>query len=130
MDGKPNPSVTSRKENGQLIVTPAGDWTIESVGELVREMRKIERANDHGKTVLDLSQLGKLDTAGAFLLSRSVYQCRTPDADWHFRGYHATARELLGDVVQNSGECVPDVNTSRFGFVRAAERIGVGLEGA
>ncbi|MEE2566983.1 ABC transporter permease [Hyphobacterium marinum] len=130
MNGHPKPAVMTRKEGGQLIVEPSGDWTVETIGDVVSRLRELERGSEHGRTVIDLSALGRLDTAGAYLLGRAVYRCETPSADWHFRGAHPSGRELIQEALASARDCGPEIDTSRYGFVRAAERIGMGLEGA
>lgn len=127
MDREPRAIFAAHKENGQTIVSPQGDWTVESIGEIVADIRQIERHVDHGKVVIDLSGLDRIDTAGAYLLGRTIYQCATPDADWHFRGNHPVARNLIHETISRAMNCLPEVDEGRFGFVRAAERVGLGL---
>lgn len=130
MNDPREPAVTTRKDGGQTIVTPSGDWTVQTIGSVVAQIRELERGNEHGRTIIDLSGIDRIDTAGAYLLGRSVYRCDTPEADRHFRGQHPSARELIQEALENARDCGPDINTNRYGFVRAAERIGIGLEAA
>ncbi|WP_420433402.1 MlaE family lipid ABC transporter permease subunit [Hyphobacterium sp.] len=120
--------INVREEGRQIIVTPHGDWVISNVTPVYREIERIESSYDAGLVVIDVSQVGRIDTAGAFLLGRTIQQCASPAADWHFRGQHPTAKRLIIELIERAIDCEPDAPEERYGFVRAFERIGAGLE--
>ena len=117
-----------RHDDRQVIVVPAGDWVIQTIAAVYSEVERIESEFDAGTVVLDLSELSRIDTSGAFLLGRTVHQCATPTAAWHFRGDHPTARRLIEEILERAIDCEPDEPVERYGFVRAFERVGAGLE--
>jgi phospholipid/cholesterol/gamma-HCH transport system permease protein len=101
---------------------------ISDITPVYREIERIESSYDAGLVVIDTSEIGRIDTAGAFLLGRTIQQCSTPTADWHFRGEHRTAKRLIIELIERAIDCEPDAPEERYGFVRAFERIGAGLE--
>jgi phospholipid/cholesterol/gamma-HCH transport system permease protein len=120
--------INIRQEGQHVIVEAIGDWVIDAVTPVYAEIERIESEYDAGRVVIDISRLGQIDTTGAFLLGRTVYQCASPNADWHFRGEHASARRLIGEILERVIDCEPDEPENRYGFVRAFERIGAGLD--
>jgi len=120
--------INVRKEGRQIIVEAIGDWVIQSIAAVYSEIERIESEFDAGLVIIDVGRLGRIDTSGAFLLGRTVHQCATPNADWHYRGEHAAARQLIGEILERVIDCEPDAPEERYGFVRAFERIGAGLE--
>lgn len=128
MPPAPIAEINVSKEGRQIIVEPIGDWVIQSIAAIYSEIERIESEYDAGLVIIDVSRLGRIDTSGAFLLGRTVHQCATPNADWHYRGDHVAARRLIGEILERVIDCEPDPATERYGFVRAFERIGAGLE--
>jgi phospholipid/cholesterol/gamma-HCH transport system permease protein len=117
------------REDGQYVVVEAGgDWVINAIGDVYGEIVRVESDYDASRVVIDLTHLGRIDTSGAYLLGRTVQQCGNPNADWHYRGEHKTARRLIAELIERAITCEPDRPEGRYGFVRAFERIGAGLE--
>jgi phospholipid/cholesterol/gamma-HCH transport system permease protein len=58
-------------ENGATRVAFSGQWTIRAGGGLESAARKVDDLPEAGAAVLDLSRLDGLDTAGAWVISRS-----------------------------------------------------------
>ena len=126
-------SLTTRTEGGKLIVEPRGDWRVSTIGAFDRPLARIEADYDPGNLVIDLSYLGRIDTAGAYLLGRTLRRCGDPDGDWHYVGQHDTARRLMAEMrftgdrhrslrrtASRRPTTVPDVRRT----VRAAMRSG------
>lgn len=120
--------INVREEGQRIVVEPVGDWVVHTIASIYSEVERLESGYDAGLIVIDLGRLGRIDTSGAFLLGRIVHQCGTPNADWHYRGDHPTARRLIGEILERVIDCDPDLPEERYGFVRAFERIGKGLE--
>lgn len=121
-------SIAIRESGQQVILEPQGDWVIGTITKVYRDIERVESSYDAGRVVIDVTGIGRIDTTGAFLLGRTVQQCGTPNADWHYTGTHGTARRLIGEIVERVIDCEPDPPEERYGFVRAFERIGAGLE--
>ncbi len=62
--------VKSTIEGERLIVSAGGDWTVDGVGALDREMRNLAGSGST-RVTLDTSGIASLDTAGAWLLYRA-----------------------------------------------------------
>ncbi|WP_022700023.1 ABC transporter permease [Oceanicaulis alexandrii] len=121
------PGLTTRHEGARLVLEPRGDWLIEKVGRFNRQLKRIETETDPQDLVIDLTQLGRIDTAGAYLLGRTLSRCGEPDADWHFIGSHETARRLMGEMRERLADCPVHEETPR-GVVATFARIGAGVE--
>ena len=65
------PTAEIAAENGGARVAYGGQWTIEAGGRLEAAARAVDALPEAGEAVLDLSRLDGLDTAGAWVISRS-----------------------------------------------------------
>lgn len=119
--------LTTRQDGARLILEPRGDWLMETVGRFDRRLRRIESETDPKDLVIDLSGLGRIDTAGAYLLGRTLSRCNEPDADRHFTGEHETARRMMAEMLERLADC-PEEETSSRGLVSTLARIGAGVE--
>lgn len=105
------------------VLCPRGPWTVATVGAHDRRLRKLESDTDPDDIVLDLSELGRLDTAGAYLLGRTLHEAEDPDHDRHFRGEHPVARRLIRETHARFTPC-PSEEEAGPGFIAVFERIG------
>ncbi len=93
-------------DNGRVLVVQ-GDWTINTIGKFEQGLRDL--APDGPPITVDVSALGVLDTAGAYLIDRSVRQsCEEGSADFSLIGEHDTALALLQQARENSAACERD----------------------
>lgn len=113
--------------DGRTVLTPTGDWTVETIGGCDRAMRQVESRAEADSIAIDFSELGRIDTAGAYLLGRPLRAASEPDADTHFRGDHPTARRLIQEARERFTPGAPD-ESSGPGLLTVFERIGSGLE--
>jgi len=65
------PTADIAAENGATRVAYGGQWTILAGGRLEAAARSVDDLPEAGEAVLDLSRLDGLDTAGAWVISRS-----------------------------------------------------------
>ena len=119
--------LTTRQDGARLVLEPRGDWLMETVGRFDRRLRRIESETDPKDLVIDLSGLGRIDTAGAYLLGRTLSRCNAPEADRHFTGEHETARRMMAEMLVRLADC-PEEETSSRGLVSTLARIGAGVE--
>lgn len=72
------PAVAAQTDNGVMRIVLTGNWTTHRVGPIDREMRQLEASNGFQKAEIDLSQMGRMDTAGAWMLDRlaTAFQSR------------------------------------------------------
>lgn len=121
--------LTVREDGGRTVLEPHGDWLVDTIGIQDGAIRSVEEHTEPGNIVIDLSGLGRIDTAGAYLLGRATRRCSEPDGDVHYIGEHPTARRLMEEVRERSTVCQPEREPA-FGFMSAMARIGAGLEAA
>ena len=119
--------VVVRQDGAKTVVELFGDWTVETIGASDGALRRVEETTAPGDIVIDLTRLGRIDTAGAFIIGRVTRRCGEPDGDFHFIGDHPTARRLIEEVRARTTVCA-DEPPSTFGFGKALGRIGAGLE--
>lgn len=121
--------LTSRTDGELTIVEPQGDWLIGEIGRFDAPLRRIEETCEPANIRIDLSGLGRMDTAGAYLLGRTVRRCGDPDGDWHYLGDNPDARSLMADMRKRLAEC-PVEDEDSGGFMAVMARIGRGVEEA
>lgn len=93
-----NIDFTASEEDGHLVITPTGDWTVHTIGDINKRLRGLEPIER--ELVLDLSDLGQIDTAGAYILDRTLRNSRSVNLELAMRGGQARARSLLSQVHQ------------------------------
>ena len=121
--------LTTREEDGKIIVEPRGDWIVETIGRFDTRLRRIEEGHAPGDIIIDLSFLGRIDTSGAYLLGRTLRRCGDPDGDWHYVGDHGAARRLMAEMRRRLAHCPPGEEDGG-GLVAVMARVGKGLEDA
>jgi len=115
------PSATLDTSSQPPCLRIAGDWTLAHYASLKRDSERL-RTQHSADTVADLSQLGRLDTAGASLLAELLGAERLsrcthdlPDA----------SRALLKNVYQSVQDyCIPVKEPERNVLMLLLERIG------
>ncbi|EKT4521294.1 MlaE family lipid ABC transporter permease subunit [Pseudomonas putida] len=121
MEPMTTPSATLDTSSQPACLRIAGDWTLAHYAELKRESDQL-RTQYGDDAIADLSQLGRLDTAGASLLaellgSERLSRCTSelPDA----------SRALLKNVYCSVQDyCVPVKEPERHVLLLLLERIG------
>jgi phospholipid/cholesterol/gamma-HCH transport system permease protein len=98
----------------------AGDWTAESLGQAGD--RLAELLIHTNAVTLDLSHIGRCDTAGALAVVRAIEGCKTAGT---LRAKPDLVRLL--DLVHNATQAEPGPPHRRRGFMDLVERIGAGV---
>ena len=121
MEPMTTPSATLDTSSQPACLRITGDWTLAHYASLKRESEKL-RAQYTADTVADLSQLGRLDTAGASLLAELL------GAERLSRCTHdlpEASRALLKNVYQSVQDyCIPVKEPERNVLMLLLERIG------
>ncbi len=122
------PSFTLRRENDRHVIALAGDWTVAGLGRVDAALRALDLHKD--RPVIDVGALGRFDTAGAFVIDRTVREnCDLEDPPQELIGTHPTAAQLLAEVRAAAEPC--ETGGSRLGGVLPLlERTGSGLVSA
>lgn len=110
--------------DGRNVLVVEGDWTIDTIGRLEKDL--VALPSLHQDISVDVSNLGALDTAGAFLIARTVSEIEA-EAPEHIDliGGHPQA-ETLFRLVQTAFEPGEDAKPYRFSVIDLLARIGEG----
>jgi len=122
------PSFSLREEDGRTILAVVGDWTVASIGKIDAALRKAEppATIEH----LDVQDLGQLDTAGAFLIDRTMRDsCDVGDPPLTLIGEHENVSELIAQMRAVAEGCEPEAQPPQ-GFTYMLERLGRGSNDA
>ncbi|MEL6324202.1 MAG: ABC transporter permease, partial [Pseudomonadota bacterium] len=110
-----------RQEEGRLIIAPTGDWTVHTVGTIDARLRSVP--TNGSPPLLDVSGLGEIDTAGAYVLDRTVQADCSDKSVVELVGEHQSADRLLERVRQSRDECPVELGPSA-GFQAWLSRVG------
>lgn len=122
------PTVESHAENGVLRVVLSGNWTTHRVGPVDRQMRALESQKGVERVEIDVSQMGRMDTAGAWMLERLTSAFEARDIKTSVTGASKEDTILL-DAVEPAAEIKEDTAKPPrpFFVIRWLEAIGRGV---
>jgi len=92
-------------DDGRHVLSVAGEWTVWTVDQVEEQLRKTKVQHD---AILDVSELGKIDTSGAYLIDRALGALEGIDDPIEIRGQHPSIERLLGKVRKASPAAPPD----------------------
>ncbi|MBU2148245.1 MAG: ABC transporter permease [Alphaproteobacteria bacterium] len=98
-----DPKVSVHDSDGHLTCALSGNWTTRRVARVDRTMRDIADKLATGGLVLDLSGIGRMDTAGAWLIERLIVDARARGVETRLEGQNEVATILL-DAVREAAE--------------------------
>ena len=125
------PQIVVTEGGGVREVALSGVWTTRTVAELDAELRELETAKDGGKIRLDLSGVGKMDTAGAWIVERFLAASAARGMEIELTGPSEAVSTLLSAVHEAANENEPAPETaSGFGILGVFEAIGRAMYGA
>ncbi|MEM0986190.1 MAG: ABC transporter permease [Pseudomonadota bacterium] len=118
------PSFFERADGDRRILSVSGDWTVQTVANVDKGLRQVDAGQ--GGLVLDVTDLGAIDTAGAFVLDRTLREnpCEIGGV-LDLIGEHPSAEALIQQVRRVSEGCERPRQPS--GFVNLFERTGRGF---
>ena len=106
------------------VLRVSGDWTVATVQEVDDALRELRPP---APVRLDVTELGRLDTAGAFVLDRTLRAAMPgTEAAAEFIGDHPAARSLIAQVHAVSAPTPPPAVRSG-GVMAMLERTGEGF---
>lgn len=128
--GRPEdgPVVASRQEGGVLFVDLSGIWSTRRVGKVDAQMRALEAAHGVDRVEIDVSSIGRMDTAGAWLLERLAQTYRDRKVEVVVTGANKDESILL-EAVEPAAESRDDDKPERqpFILIRMLESVGRGV---
>lgn len=78
------------RRDGRAVLVPRGDWTVRTLAAVEAAVEAAPEGGD-----VDLSDLGRIDTAGAFLLAQAIGAAPADALDARLIGDHVAARRLI-----------------------------------
>lgn len=121
------PRLTVSEADGRAVLQPSGDWLIETIGQMDRQMRAVEQQHSAKQISLDVSGLGRIDTSGAYLLGRGLRQGDDTIPESSITGEHPAAARLIREVHKRMDHCPPE-ESSGWGLKTLLERVGAGTQ--
>ncbi|MEM7768507.1 MAG: ABC transporter permease, partial [Pseudomonadota bacterium] len=119
------PAFTEYAQGERRVLAVSGDWTVATIAGVDAELRAINAGD--GGLILDVTDLGRIDTAGAFILDRTLREnpCEIGGV-LDVQGSHPSASALIQQVRTVSEGCEPPNPVSPM--VNLFERTGRGTE--
>ncbi|MFN7164348.1 MAG: MlaE family lipid ABC transporter permease subunit [Hyphomonas sp.] len=115
-----DPGFALETSDEETVLRLSGDWTVATLHNVEREFSGLGLPSG---AALDVSGLGRLDTAGAFLIDRQFRAAGAPPST--LIGDHASAASLIAQV-HGAADPVPHSPSSPHGVLDLLERIGRG----
>ena len=94
----PTPKIDLVEEGGVRRVRLSGRWVSQSVNLVDNKMRSLEKTDEHKTTIIDVSAVSNLDTAGAWLIERMRQRRVAKGADVQLEGMRQSWLPLMEEV--------------------------------
>ena len=112
-----------------LVLEPSGDWLIYEIASVARQLRRIDSHSTLQKIDINLAALNEIDTAGAYLLWRTIDLHSKNKVKVCVFGDHGVAGRLIAELQRNqktgmTGETRPTIPKA------VLVRIGIAVERA
>lgn len=122
------PKIDVAEQDGARLIRLSGRWVSQSVSLVDDKMRGLEKSGAQQATIVDISAISGLDTAGAWLIERLRQRLVTQNQDAHVEGVRESWLPLMEEV-GGAVERALDVPKSRkpFFFIRFLAAIGEGV---
>lgn len=108
-----DPRVETAEESGALVCRFTGNWTTRRVATVDKAMRAIPEQGRYSSIVVDLSGIGRLDTAGAWLIQRLLATSRAKGIETRLEGQNDVSEILLGAVADATEKTADRQDSSR-----------------
>ncbi|NWG52826.1 MAG: ABC transporter permease [Hydrogenophilaceae bacterium] len=117
------------EQDGERVLAVKGDWTVDTIRALDESLRALAERIGPGAAV-DVTALGALDVAGAYLIDRTVRggsPCGNLDTPIALRGTHHAAARLLAAARRSAQPC-ETAPARRLGILDLVETAGRGVD--
>jgi phospholipid/cholesterol/gamma-HCH transport system permease protein len=123
-----DPRIEMREEGGVLTCKLSGNWTTRRVASVDKAMRAIPNRSGIRALTVDISAIGRMDTAGAWLIERLVSAVRAKGTETRIQGENEVASILL-DAVGAATRKKDDAHLQRRPniLIRALTKVGEGV---
>ncbi len=119
-----NPTLEQTPLGAGVALRAAGEWTVHHAPALEKLVERTERSRDGSRVslVIDVSQISRLDTFGAWLIERLRRALTRGDTAPMIAGLSANYASLVEEVKRV--KAVPEPAKVPFGPIRAVEAVG------
>lgn len=107
---------------GRQVLLVAGDWTVWTIAQIEEKLRQTKITPD---ALLDVSELERIDTSGAYMIDRAFGALDGVDDPIAIRGDHPNFDRLIAKVRKASPAAPPDPE-HQPGLIAMFDRIGHG----
>ncbi|MEM7492190.1 MAG: ABC transporter permease [Pseudomonadota bacterium] len=115
------------EEDGRAHLTVSGDWTIATIGRLDERLRKaVAQIKRPTRASVDVAQISEVDTAGAYLIDRTLRALSVDVPAIIGGGEQAEALLSQARSVATRTESAPQARQDDYGLVDMLERTGRG----
>jgi phospholipid/cholesterol/gamma-HCH transport system permease protein len=118
------PWLTTRRRETRLEVSLGGAWTTRTVAAVNRKMAELERSGVD-RAVIDAAGLEEIDTAGAWVIHRTVEELRAGGLEVSLQGVSEAVASLLEAVKRDHIE-IPPPPPAENPLVAVLLRLGAG----
>jgi len=115
-----------RVEGDRFHLAPYGDWLVGDAARLSQDLARVRPRIDKQNAEIEVSEVGRLDTAGAYLLYSLVADCDKPGDLGAFTGMSEAHRAVLAQVAANACPActMPEADS---GFAAMLGRVGAAV---
>ncbi len=113
-------------DQGTLRLNAAGDWQARYLGAIDRELRDFEDDAIGRDLVIDISRVGRLDTAGAMVIERILRASANRPAASKIVGASTAHQSLIDKVAPHVAPCAVEP-ARRNAVLLAVNRLGKGI---
>ena len=112
--------------DGVLRLLAKGDWRARNLGKIDHDLRDFEDDSVGRDLIIDVSNVEKLDTAGAMVLQRVMLACAGRSETSRIVGASEAHKALIDQVAPHMAPCAVEPARGRFWIV-IPDRLGRGI---
>lgn len=123
-----DPRIETIEQDGAYVCRLTGNWTTRRVAVVDKEMRSLAGQKRASALVLDMSGIGRLDTAGAWLIQRLLVDARANGIEARVQGQTDVADILLAAVADATDHPAESGKQKRPNVIISfLEKFGIGV---
>ncbi|WP_442578160.1 ABC transporter permease [Mesorhizobium sp. ASY16-5R] len=125
-----HPAVEQAEEAGRLVLRLSGRWTTRTIAEVDQAMNRIGDEIGSRQIVLDLKNVERMDTAGAWIIDRLVQRAKAGGVDVAVEGQTQSMDVLMAAIRDAAATKRPEKPAEQNIVLRGLESVGRAVFGA